>query len=112
MEYQSIKGNEINGHLEIRVVKDSIMEPIDNNLSIHISGDKKGLKSLAEFLFYLANLNQEEVDDKLLPNGASEHTNLFPDLDLSKTSNETVVGRLDKKGSTEFPDWYIPKSKG
>lgn len=109
MEYIITKGNEINGHLEIRVVRDSITEPIDENLSIHINGDPEGLKSLAEFLLYLANLNQEKVDDKVLPVGASEHTNLMSNLDLSRTSNETMIGRLDRKGIDTFPDWYVPK---
>ena len=108
--YRQTKGNEIDGHLEIRVIKDSVTEPIDEDFSIHINGDRNGLKSLAEYLLYLAELDQDEVDDNLLPLGASEHGNLRPNIELSKTSNETIVGRLDKKGHTDFPTWYVAKT--
>ncbi len=97
MKYRHTKGNEIEGHLEIRGVKDAVTEPVDETLSIHINGDRNGLKSLAEYLLYLAELDQNEVDDNLLPNGASEHVNLRPNVELSKSSNETIVGRLDRK---------------
>lgn len=111
MKYRHTKGNEIDGHLEIRVVKNSVTESIDETLSVHINGDRNGLKSLAEYLLYLAELDQEEVDDKLLPIGASEHGNLRPNIELSQTSNETTVGRLDRKGISELPTWYVSKTK-
>jgi hypothetical protein len=110
MKYRHTKGNEIDGHLEIRVIKDSVTEPIDETLSVHINGDRNGLKSLAEYLLYLAELNQEDVDDNLLPIGASEHGNLRPNIELSQTSNETILGRLDRKGKAELPAWYVSKT--
>lgn len=59
----------------------------------------------------IADLNQEAVDDTLLPVGAREHYSLRPNLELSKSSVNTLVGRLDAKGTGEFYDRFIAKDR-
>jgi len=111
MKYRIINGNEIDGHLDIKVIEnedDSDGEIIKWN-EVLIHGDPLGLKSLAMQLIYLADLNQEKVEDKYLPIGAREHLHLRPNLELSKSSAETIIGRLDSKGKKEFPSNFIPK---
>jgi len=113
MKYRNIKGFEIDGHLDIKVIEnedDSDGEIIKWN-EVLIHGDSEGLKSLAKQLIYLAELDQEKVEDKYLPNGAREHLHLRPNLELSKSSTETIIGRLDSKGKKEFPTNYISKDK-
>jgi hypothetical protein len=62
-------------------------------------------------LIEIAELNQEDVDDKYLPNGAREHYHLSPGRELSTSSNEVVVGRLDAKGTGNYYARYISKYK-
>ncbi|MHC1774335.1 MAG: hypothetical protein AB9834_02865 [Lentimicrobium sp.] len=76
---------------------------------ILIHGDPEGLRSFAKLLNDIADLNQEEVDDKDLPIGAREHYNLRPRLELANSSDIVVVGRLDAKGTGVFYDRFIPK---
>lgn len=108
-----MKGFEIDGHLEIKVVENE--DDFDGEITkwneIFIHGDSEGLKSLAKQLVYLANLDQEEVEDKCLPVGAREHIHLTPNHELSKSSAVTIIGRLDSKGKKEFPSNYIPKDE-
>lgn len=111
MEYRNIKGNEIDGHLDIKVIEneDEFEGKIEKWNEILIHGDPEGLKSLAKQLIYLAELNQEQVNDKYLPNGAREHLHLSPNIELSKSSTTIIIGRLDSKGNKEFFSSYIPK---
>lgn len=74
---------------------------------ILIHGDPEGLKSLAKLLIRIADLNQNDITD--LPIGAREHIHLRPGIDMSKSSVEVIVGRLDAKGTGAFYDRYIPK---
>jgi len=76
---------------------------------ILIHGDPKGLKSLAALLIKLADINQNDIID--LPIGAREHLHLRPKFDLSDSSEEVIIGRLDAKGTGAFYDRYIPKKK-
>ena len=62
---------------------------------ILIHGDPEGLKSFAKILIKLAELNQDNVDG--LPVGAREHIHLRPKYDLSRSSEEVIVGRLPKE---------------
>ncbi|RPD48737.1 hypothetical protein DNI29_06975 [Hymenobacter sediminis] len=78
---------------------------------ILIHGNPEGLKSFAKLLIEIADLNQEEVNDKYLPVGAREHYQLRPGIELSKSSNPIIVGRLDAKGTGAFYGRYIPKEK-
>ena len=99
MEELKIKGN-----LDIFVAEyEEIEESVTvkwNEIMIH--GDPEGLKSLAQQLIYLAELDQEGISDKVLPTGARKHIHLKPKYQLSNSSNETIIGRLDSKGKKEF----------
>jgi len=113
MNYRHAKGNEIDGHLDIFI---STNEEENNGELIRwdeilIHGNPEGLKSLAKLLIEIAELNQEDVDDKYLPVGAREHFHLRPNVELSRSSCEVIVGRLDAKGTGNFYDRYIPKTK-
>jgi len=111
MKYKRIKGDEIKGHLDIFISYNENEEDGEINKwdEVLIHGDPEGLRSFAKLLNEIANLNQEKVDDKYLPNGAKEHYHLRPNIELSKSSVEVIVGRLDAKGSGEFYSKYIPK---
>ena len=111
MKYKFIKGGEIKGELDIFVSHneeeiDGVIEKWDEVL---IHGNPEGLKSLAKLLIEIAELNQEEIEDKYLPNGAREHYHLTPNIELSKSSNTVIIGRLDAKGTGEFYERFIPK---
>ena len=51
------------------------------------------------------------MEDKYLPIGAREHYQLRPGIELSKSSIEVIVGRLDAKGTGEFYNSFISKDK-
>ena len=113
MKYKRIKGNEIEGVLDIIV---SHNEEDDDGETIKwdevfIHGNSQGLKSLAKLLIAIAELNQEKVDDKYLPIGAREHYHLDPGLELSRSSNRVIVGRIDAKGTGAFYESYVPKEE-
>lgn len=113
MKYKHIKGDEIEGELDIFVFHnedehDGVITKWDE---VFIHGNPKGLKSLAKLLLEIAELNQEEVEDKHLPNGAREHYHLTPNIELSKSSNKVIIGRLDAKGTGEYYERFIPKKK-
>jgi len=101
MKHSEIKRNKIEGHLDIFISQK------DDEILIH--GNPEGLKSLAKLLTEIADLNQEITDDYLLPIGAREHYHLRPNIDLSKSSIEVIIGRLDAKGTGDFYDRFIPK---
>jgi hypothetical protein len=111
MKTKKIRGFEIEGHLDIFVIhNENVLEgEISNWEEILIHGDPEGLKSFAKLLNDIANLNQEEIDDIELPIGAREHFHLRPRLELSNSSDEVIVGRLDAKGTGVFYDRYIAK---
>jgi hypothetical protein len=46
-----------------------------------------------------------------LPVGAREHIHLRPNLDISKSSIEVIVGRIDAKGTSVFYDRYVAKDE-
>lgn len=102
-KYQS----EITGHLDIFVTEN--IDELDgekmNWKEILIHGDPEGLKSFARILIKLADTNQDDIDG--LPVGAREHVHLRPKFDLSDSSEEVIVGRLDAKGTGHFYEKYI-----
>lgn len=103
--------SEISGHLDIFVAENEDEfegEKIKWN-EVLIHGDPEGLKSFARLLMKLADANQDEIIG--LPIGAREHIHLRPQFDLSNSSEEVVVGRLDAKGTGDFYDRYVEKSK-
>jgi hypothetical protein len=111
MAYKKIRGFDIEGHLDIFVShqEDEFEGKISKWEQILIHGDPEGLRSLAKLLIDIADLNQEEIDDKDLPIGAREHYHLRPRLELANSSDEVIVGRLDAKGTGKFYDRYIAK---
>ena len=111
MEYKRIKGDEIEGELDIFVShnEDEFDGLITKWDEVLIHGNPEGLKSLAKLLIEIAELNQEEVEDKFLPIGAREHYHLTANIELSKSSNTVIIGRLDAKGTGEFYERFIPK---
>jgi hypothetical protein len=70
-------------------------EVIDKRLIIMIHGDPEGLRSLADFLVKMADKNQEDIRD--MPIGGSDHEHLRPNLELSKSSMEVIVGKIGCK---------------
>jgi hypothetical protein len=46
-----------------------------------------------------------------LPVGAREHVHLRPGFDISKSSKQVIVGRLDGKGTNPFYDGYNGKDE-
>lgn len=111
MGYKPTKGNEIEGILDIFVSRNEAEENGElvswNEVLIH--GNPAGLKSLAKLLLEIAELNQAEVADKYLPVGAREHYQLRPGIELSNSSDQVVVGRIDAKVTGDFYERYIPK---
>jgi hypothetical protein len=112
MKYKLTKGNEIEGELDIFISnnEDEDGGEITKWDEILIHGNPKGLISLAKLLIEIAELNQEEVDDKYLPIGAREHYHLRPNIELSHSSVDVIVGRLDAKGTGDFYDRFVPKT--
>jgi hypothetical protein len=102
--------SEIVGHLDIFVAdnKDEFEGEIIKRQDILIHGDPEGLKSFARLLTRIADLDQDDIND--LPIGAREHIHLQPNLDISKSSMEVIVGRIDAKGTGAFYDRYIAKN--
>ena len=103
------RGGEITGHLDIIVTdnEDEFEGKIAKWQEVLIHGDPEGLRSFAELLMKIADLNQEDQTD--FPIGAREHYHLRPNLELGKSSLETIVGRLDAKGTGSFYDKYVAK---
>ena len=101
--------SEISGHLDIFVAEkeDKVKGEITKWQDILIHGDPEGLKSLARLLTKIADLNQDKMTN--LPIGAREHKHLRPNIDISKSSVQVIVGRIDAKGSGVFYDRYIEK---
>jgi hypothetical protein len=111
MGFKQTKGNEIEGDLDIFVSHNEAEENgaivTWNEVSIH--GNPAGLKSLAKLLLEIAELNQEEVADKYLPAGTREHYQLRPGIELSNSSDQVLVGRLDAKTTGAFYERYVSK---
>jgi hypothetical protein len=101
--------SEINGNLDIFIseTENEFEGEIVKWKEVLIHGDSEGLMSFANLLTKLAELNQNEITD--LPSGAREHIHLQPNFDLSKSSIEVIVGRLDAKGTNEFYKRFIGK---
>jgi len=103
------RGGEIKGHLDIIVTdnEDEFEGEITKWQEVLIHGDPEGLRSFAKLLIKIADLNQDSQTD--LPVGAREHYHLRPNLESGKSSVQTIVGRLDAKGTGHFYDRYVAK---
>lgn len=99
----------LKGHLDLIISENE--DSLDGELmkwqEILIHGDPEGLRSFANLLIDLADRNQEK--NAKLPNGAREHVHLRSNFDLSKSSLDVIVGRLDAKGNGDFYERYKPK---
>ena len=113
MKYKHTKGDEIQGELDLFVSHSQegnhYQSVTGNEILIH--GNPEGLRSLAKLLLEIAELNQEAVEDKFLPVGAREHYHLRAGIELSKSSNEVIIGRLEAKGRGAFYDRFISKNQ-
>lgn len=109
MAKKQYRGFEITGHLDIFVAdKEYEFEgKIEKWQEVLIHGDPEGLRTFAELLMKIANLDQE--NETWLPIGAREHYELQPNLELSKSSVQTIVGRIDAKGTGSFYGRFIAK---
>ena len=105
------RGGEITGHLDIIIsdYEDEFAGEIEKWQEVQIHGDPEGLRTFAKLLIKIADLNQEQVNNTELPVGAREHYHLRPNLELGKSSVQTIVGRIDAKGTGRFYDAYVAK---
>ncbi len=101
-QYPGIKGN-----LEVVAEEREDEEFGDKWQEVVISGDPEGLRSLAELLIALADLDQRTLHD--YPDYASEHVHLDADFQLSGNSARLIVGRLDPKGGGAFHPEFRPR---
>ncbi len=103
--------SEITGHLDIKVhnQEDEFEGEIEKWQDVLIYGDPEGLRSFAKFLIKVADLNQDNIPDTVLPYDEREHIHLQPKWDISNSSVQVMVGRLDAKGTGRFYDSYIAK---
>jgi hypothetical protein len=103
--------SKITGHLDIFIAQNE--DECDGEIikwqDLLIHGDPEGLRSLAKILIDLADANQNDNAD--LPIGAREHIHLRPNYDLSSSSEQVIIGRLDAKGTGAFYPRYIPAKK-
>jgi hypothetical protein len=102
--------SEITGHLDILVHnnEDEFEGEIQKWQDVLIHGDPEGLRSFAKLLIKIADLDQDSVS--ALPIGAREHVHLQPNFDISKSSVQVIVGRIDAKGTGTFYDGYVKKA--
>lgn len=97
---KSSKGSPaINGNIEISKRRGGVF----------IGGDPEGLRSFANLLRWLADVDQES--HPTMPDGEREHTHLYanvaePSGSLTPFSVTTEICRLDAKGTGNFPDKY------
>jgi hypothetical protein len=92
----------IEGNLEIKTIEEN------NKVKIMIYGDERGLSSLGNLLNHLAKQNQDKLVG--LPIGEREHIHISPNYHLSKSSNETIIGRSEANGTGEFPSDYVKRT--
>ena len=103
--------SEITGHLDVFVAnnEDEFDGEIQKWQDVLIHGDPEGLRSFGNLLIKMADLDQNSITD--LPMGAREHLHLQPDFDISKSSVQVIVGRIDAKGTGAFYDRYVEKTQ-
>ncbi len=66
MKYKPLKGNEIEGELDIFIARNEDENDGEKITwdEVLIHGNSEGLKSLAKLLLAIAELNQDEIEDK------------------------------------------------
>ncbi len=101
----------ISGHLEV-VVDNQVHEHegvVEKWQSVIIHGDPKGLRSLAKVLMDIAEMKQKKEMGDDIQHDPRVHFHIPPNFQLSKSSVEVIVGRLDAHGTGEFYDSFIPR---
>ncbi len=89
----------INGNLKISF--DYMGPNCELRSCVSIKGDIEGLRSLANLLLKLAEVDQEEM--VFLPAGEAIYVDLNPSSQLNPDSEVTRIGRLDGKKTGAFP---------
>lgn len=104
--------SEITGNLDVFVIhsEDDFEGKITTWDEVVIHGDPEGLRSFGNVLINLANAHQDKIDDGRLPVGERQHIKLRPGFEISKSSDEVTIGRLDAKKTGEFYNRFIPRS--
>ncbi len=96
----------LNGNLRINTIEE------DGRTKVMIYGDPEGLKSFGEILIAMSQVDQNNFPG--LPDGERDHTHIWPDSHLSNDSLETILGRLDAKGTGDLNPpsnfFYTPPS--
>ena len=73
-----------------------------SKMSVEITGDPEGLRSLAKILKGLADNPSEMVET---PPGIACHLHLYPEIDLGWYSCELVLSRADDLDTGEMPEY-------
>ncbi len=89
----------VNGNIQIWKIDE------DGKSKVMIYGDPEGLKSLGKILIKLAEVNQENYSG--MSDGERDHLHISPGYHLSEGSLETILGRLDAKGTGKFPKTFV-----
>jgi hypothetical protein len=80
---------------------------------VFVGGDPDGLRSLAQLLTWIADVDQEALGTQ--PDGERFHVHLharIPGIScLTDFSVETQLCRLDAKGTGEFPTKYVRRQR-
>jgi len=84
---------------------DGIVEISRHRYGVLISGDPSGLSQLARLILWLAKVDQSQCDT--MPDGERIHVHLYPGRQLTPSSVDVEVSRLDAKGTGAFPARYI-----
>jgi len=92
----------LNGNLRINTIEE------DGRTKVMIYGDPEGLKSFGEILIAMSQVDQNDFPGLYV--GDRDHMHIRPDFHLSKDSLETIIGRLDAKGTGEFPKNFKGKT--
>jgi hypothetical protein len=80
------------------------IEAVAGEGGLVVAGDPAGLRSLAQLLVWLADLDQEGVAH--LPEGERAHVHLYPGSQTSGNSVGLELCRLDAKGTGMFPGGF------
>lgn len=92
------------------------LEISKNRTGVFIGGDPDGLRSLAQLLVWLANVDQETYPT--MPDGAWCHVHLHANdpveafNSLTPVSTQAILSRLDAKGTGDFPERYRTLDRG
>lgn len=111
MDNKTNASSEIERNLDIFVIRNE--DDFEGKLTtwdeVVIHGDPEGLRSFANVLIDLANTHQDKIDGDQLPVGERQHIKWRPGFEISKSSDEVTIGRLDAKKTGEFYNRFIPR---